>query len=104
MPDKFSTMSAFLYSPKIGRSTYVCTRLMIYAKEIERVVYFGLKSEEFENSADRDFTYIRRQKNFVKLNFTSFFRQVKFTNSFIALFHFRFRATMFYVSRYDPIL
>ena len=104
MPDKFSTMSAFLYSPKIGRSTYVCTRLMIYAKEIERVVYFGLKSEEFENSADRDFTYIRRQKNFVKLNFTSFFCQVKFTNSFIALFHFRFRATMFYVSRYDPIL
>ena len=72
MPDKFSTMSAFLYSPKIGRTTYVCTRLMIYAKEIERVVYFGLKSEEFEDSADRDFTYIRRQKNFVKLNFTSF--------------------------------
>ena len=104
MPDKFSTMSAFLYSPKIGRTTYVCTRLMIYAKEIERVVYFGLKSEEFEDSADRDFTYIRRQKNFVKLNFTSFFCQVKFTNSFIALFHFRFRATMFYVSRYDPIL
>ena len=103
MPDKFSTMSAFLYSPKIGRTTYVCTRLMIYAKEIERVVYFGLKSEEFENSADRDFTYIRRQKNFVKLNFTSFFCQVKFTNSFIALFYFRFRATIFYVSRYDPI-
>ena len=47
MPDKFSTMSAFLYSPKIGRSTYVCTRLMIYAKENERVVYFGLKSEKF---------------------------------------------------------
>ena len=35
MPDKFSTMSAFLYSPKIGRTTYLCTRLMIYAKEIE---------------------------------------------------------------------
>ena len=63
MPDKFSTMSAFLYSPKIGRSTYVCTRLMIYAKENERVVYFGLKSEKF---------YIQ-----------NFFREIKFHEFFL---------------------
>ena len=63
MPDKFSTMSAFLYSPKIGRSTYVCTRLMIYAKENERVVYFGLKSEKF---------YIQ-----------IFFREIKFHEFFL---------------------
>ena len=63
MPDKFSTMSAFLYSPKIGRSTYVCTRLMIYAKENERGVYFGLKSEKF---------YIQ-----------IFFREIKFHEFFL---------------------
>ena len=91
MPDKFSTMSAFLYSPKIGRSTYVCTRLMIYAKEIERVVYFGLKSEEFENSADRDFTYLLTEtKKFREIEFREFFLPSQIHEFFYCTISFSF--------------